>query len=107
MYSYKEERNYSTPTEKIALITIDKVSENPLEAGFYPFQIKQNDGSVFFLRTKKAEERQKWIFEIHKAINPKNNYGSVVIDSTSNNNQLAGRLLAKQNSSIYVFSSKS
>jgi hypothetical protein len=97
LYSYKEEKNYSSATEQIALLTIDKVFESTNESGYYNFQIRQNNGTLYNLRTKKSEERNRWIFEINKTVNMK------YAESNEPQN-LTSKLLAKQHSHMNSFS---
>jgi len=52
-------------------MAVDKVIEMSPEHGYYPFQIRLNDGSIFQLRTNKLDERTTWVKEISKAILPK------------------------------------
>jgi hypothetical protein len=69
LYSYKEERNYASPTEKISVLSIDKVIDGQQDPGYFTFVIKQNNGQAFNLKTKKAEDRAKWIQEILRIVN--------------------------------------
>lgn len=68
LYTYKEERNYASPTEKIPLRSIDKIQEHCENSDNFIIQIKQMDGKIFELKIDDVLEMENWLGEIQRCL---------------------------------------
>jgi hypothetical protein len=80
------------------------VTDGQPEPGYYTFMLRQNNGQVFNLKTKKAEDRARWIQEILKVVNKRQ--GSIEIADDFSPNHYASPKSGSKSSSQVGLNSK-